>query len=257
MTNGFYVYGLTRAGEDLDLGPIGLEHGGKPARVFTMRVDAIAAVVSELELAGDGDASSQGRLRPTRANMLPYHTVLSEVMKTTTIVPMKFGHAAASEEAVRNGVVKERSRIDELLDRVDGRVQMGLQVRWGVDNFFEQFVAMDAELRELRDEILAAGDSPSFEEQFALGKMFAERMAVHRDEQERRIVEGLGPCFREHRELAPRSEEMVADLAFLVDRDGVAAFTERLQRTAEGFPDEYVFACRGPLAPFDFVGPAA
>jgi hypothetical protein len=225
MTNGFYVYGLTRAGEDLDLGPIGLEHGGKPARVFTMRVDAIAAVVSELELAGDGDASSQGRLRPTRANMLPYHTVLSEVMKTTTIVPMKFGHAAASEEAVRNGVVKERSRIDELLDRVDGRVQMGLQVRWGVDNFFEQFVA--------------------------------ERMAVHRDEQERRIVEGLGPCFREHRELAPRSEEMVADLAFLVDRDGVAAFTERLQRTAEGFPDEYVFACRGPLAPFDFVGPAA
>ncbi len=214
-------------------------------------------MVSEFELAGDGDSSSQGRLRPTRANMLPYHTVLSEVMKTTTIVPMKFGYAAPGEEAVRNGVVVDRARIDELLDRVDGRVQMSLQIKWGVDNFFEQFVAMDADLRELRDEIFAAGDAPSFEEQFALGKMFAERMAVHRDEQERRIVEGLGPCFQDHRELAPRSEEMVADLAFLVDRDGVAAFTEQLHRTAEGFPDEYVFACRGPLAPFDFVGSAA
>ena len=44
---GRYLYGLIRAGEDLDLGCIGLEHAGKPARVYTLRVESLAAVVSE------------------------------------------------------------------------------------------------------------------------------------------------------------------------------------------------------------------
>src|SRR6266540_4421912 len=105
MPNGLFFYGLMRANQDLDFGHIGLEHDGKPGRVYTLRVDSIAAVVSEFEIEFETPTSGEPRkpvkIHPRRKNLKPYDDVISEVMKTTTIAPMQFGHVAESAEDIK------------------------------------------------------------------------------------------------------------------------------------------------------------
>jgi Gas vesicle synthesis protein GvpL/GvpF len=255
MTSGYYVYGLTRADKDVDFGCIGLQHDGQPGRVFTVRVDSVATVVSQFALPAAGGSPAREKVLPLFRNMRPYHDVLCEVMKTTTIAPMRFGHLAASREAIEKAVLDNRDHIEDLLARIDGAVEMDLQVKWGVDNVFAHFVETDPELRDVRDRVFGASAAPSFEDRIAVGEIFAEKIAAHRDEQRARVEERLRSCCRELRALAPRSEELVVALACLVDRASVPAFLERVQEVAAEFPPAYVFEYSGPLPPFNFVEP--
>lgn len=254
MTSGFYVYGLTRADQDIDFGRIGLERGGEPSRVFTVRVDSVATVVSELELPA-AESSAGEKVLPLFANLRPYHNVLCEVMKTTTIAPMRFGHVATSKEAIEKAVLDNRARIEELLGRIDGKVEMDLQLTWAIDNVFAHMAEMDPELRELRDQVFGPSAAPSFEDRLALGEVFAERMTAHREEQRTRVEERLRSCCHEIAARTPSSEQIVVELAFLVDRQGLGEFVQRVHEVAAEFPAEYVFDYSGPWAPFNFVDP--
>src|SRR4051812_29651388 len=128
-STGRYLYGLIRARDDMEFGCIGLEHDGKPGRVYTVRVDSVAAVVSDL--------SSCAKLRPLRKNLDPHHNVIRQVMKTMTIVPMTFGHVAKTEAEITKALRRNRDDIRAQLDQVDGKVEMDLKVKWDVDNIFE------------------------------------------------------------------------------------------------------------------------
>src|SRR5262245_24156226 len=87
-----YLYGLIRTAEDRDFGAIGIPHQRGPGRVYTLRVDSLGAVV--------GDLGPCRKVLPLRKNLEPHWQVLREVMKTTTIVPMTFGHVARSEAEI-------------------------------------------------------------------------------------------------------------------------------------------------------------
>lgn len=246
MSNaGRYLYGLIRAAEDIDFGCMGLEHDGAPARVCTLRVDSFAAVISQFP--------ARQKVLPLRKHLDPHHKVLREVMKTRTIVPMTFGHVARSEEEITRALRRNRESIQEQLDRVDGKVEMGVKVKWDVDNIFEYFVSVDAELQAYRDQIFGRSSAPSQGEKIELGRMFEERLNHEREEETERVSEMFRPCCSDLKANPPKSEKQVMDLAFLVDRADVKVFEERVYQVAGTFPAQYVFDYSGPWAPFNFV----
>ncbi len=242
---GCYVYGLVRITEDRDYGEIGLEHDGKAGRVTTLRVDSVAAVVSE--------HGAVGKVIPVRKNLEPHNRVLREVMKTTTIIPMTFGHVAKNAAAVRKTLRENRDEIEAELDRVDGKVEMSLRVQWDVDNIFEYFLGSDPELATLRDEIFGRSQAPVAAEKIELGRQFEERLNQEREEQTDRVVESFRPYFSELKVNPPKSEKMVMDLAFLVERERLRVFEEQVYQVAGMFPAQYVFDYGGPWAPFNFA----
>ena len=61
------------------------------------------------------------------------------------------------------------------------------------------------------------------------------------------------PCSSDVKVNPPKNEKMVMELAFLVDRGGLATFEERLYQVAGTFPAQYTFDYTGPWAPFNFV----
>jgi hypothetical protein len=244
-TPGRYIYGLIRIDEDRSYGAIGLEHDGTPGRVSTLRVDSVAAVVSDY---GTGE-----KILPVRKNLEPHNRVLREVMKTTTIIPMTFGHVAKSVTAVKKTLRENCEEIEEELDRVDGKVEMSLKVQWDVDNIFEYFLGADPELAALRDEIFGRSQAPVPSEKIELGRQFEERLNQERDEQTDRVVESFRPYFSELKVNPPKHEKMVMDLAFLVERERLKVFEERVYQVAGRFPTQYVFDYGGPWAPFNFA----
>jgi hypothetical protein len=245
VTPGRYVYGLIRSVEDKDYGCIGLEHEGKPGRVSTLRVDSLAAVVS--------DYAAREKVHPVRKSLEPHHRVIREVMKTTTIIPMTFGHVAKSAAAVERALRENRDEIQEELARVDGKVEMGLKVRWDVDNIFEYFIGANSDLAVLRDEIFGRSQAPAPAEKIELGRRFDQRLNRERDEQTDRVVEAFRPYFSELKVNPPKDEKIVMDLAFLVERERLKVFEEQVYQVAGTFPPQFLFDYGGPWAPFNFA----
>lgn len=244
-STGRYLYGLIRATEDLDLGAIGLPFNDAPGRVFTVRVDALAAVVSELP--------PKQKILPLRKNLDPHHKVIREVMKTTTIIPMTFGHIAKSEVEIERALRRNRERIEAQLDRLAGKVEMSVKVKWDVENIFEYFTTIDPELRAYRDQLFGRANAPTQGEKLELGRMFEERRDQEREDQRERVTEMFRRCASEVKVNPAKSDAMVMDLAFLVPRDRVTAFEECVYQVAGTFPAQYVFDYSGPWAPFNFV----
>jgi hypothetical protein len=130
---------------------------------------------------------------------------------------------------------------------------MGLRVVWDVENIFEYLVGRDPELAAYRDRLFGRSSAPSQGERIELGRMFEERRGRERDEHTERVVEILSSCAAEVKVNPPKSEKVVMELAFLVDREEVKAFEERVCEAAAAFPAEYTFDYSGPWAPFNFV----
>jgi gas vesicle protein GvpL/GvpF len=244
-TAGRYLYGLIRTAEDKDYGCIGLGCHGEPGRVSTVRADSVAAVVSEYE--------AREKVLPLRKNLDPHHKVIREVMKTTTIIPMTFGHVANSEAEVVRALHRNRADIRAQLDRVDGKVEMSLKVKWDVDNVFEYFVATDQDLAALRDQIFGRSRAPSQAEKIQLGRVFEERLDREREEQTDLVVEEFRTLFSDVKINPPKSEKGVMDIAFLVERERLKTFEERVYQVAGTFPAQYLFDYGGPWAPFNFA----
>lgn len=242
---GYYLYGFVRTDEDLDFGPIGVPHGGQPARVHTIINGPLAAVVSEI--------STAEKLLPLRRNLAPHNEVIREVMKRTTIVPMAFGHVARGEEEIKRALKRNRQALLEELQRLWQKVEMGLKVKWDVDNVFEHVLSKDPELSAMRDQVFGRASAASQAEKIELGRMFEDRLSREREREVERITEALRPDVAEVRVKPPKGETTVVDLAFLIDREGAGTFEDRVCQIAAGYPAEYVFDYSGPWAPFDFV----
>jgi Gas vesicle synthesis protein GvpL/GvpF len=243
--HGCYVYGLIRSGEDRDYGCIGLDYDGGPGRVRTVRVGSVAAVVSEYQ--------ANAKVMPLRKNLDPHHRVIREIMKSSTIIPMTFGHVARSEDEVALTLKRNRDDIRAELDRVDGKVEMNLKVFWDVDNIFEYFVEIDDELAAFRDQLFGRSHAPSQSEMIELGQKFEQLLEKEREELAERVVEGFRPCFSEVTVNPPKSEKCVMDLAFLVARERMKDFEETVNQVAGSFPAQYLFDYGGPWAPFNFT----
>jgi len=239
-----YVYGLVRAEKDLEFGNIGPDHNGEQARVYTVRLGSIGAVVS--------DHWDTGRIRPLRKNVEPHHRVIREVMKSTTVLPMAFGHVSKSAEMVMKMLKRDRACIEEQLERVGGRVEMGLKVIWAVDNIFEYMVERSAELKSYRDEIFVQGRSPSQPELIELGRMFETQLNKQREDLAERI-ELLRENSAEIKFNPAKNEKVVMDLSILVERGALERFEGFVHEVAKLFPAQCVVDYNGPWAPFNFV----
>ena len=244
-SKGRYLYGLIRAGAAGPLGCLGLEDEGEARPVYALQVDSVAAVLSEY--------SARQRVLPVRKNLDPHNTVIREIMKTTTIIPMTFGHVAKSEQEVMRALRRNLEDIRTELDRLDGKVEMGLKVLWDVDNIFEYFVGLDPELAAFRDEIFGRSRAPTVAEKMELGRLFEEQLTTQREQQAQRVVETLGACSAELRVNPPKDEKTVMHLAFLIEREKLKMFEEKVYEVAATFPTHYVFDYNGPWAPFHFV----
>ncbi|MGC8642540.1 MAG: GvpL/GvpF family gas vesicle protein, partial [Isosphaeraceae bacterium] len=121
----------------------------------------VAAIVSDLP---------NQKIRPERRRLAAHHDVLRRLMADHTVLPIAFGIVADGPEAVRRILRINGEAFAEQLDRVRGRVEMGLRVTWDVANIFEYMIGLHEELRSLRDRIFRGGRTPTQDDKIELGR---------------------------------------------------------------------------------------
>jgi len=241
-----YVYGFIRS-PGVDLGYVGLDVDGQPARVHTMAVDRIGAVVSPYP---DVD-----RVLPVRRNLDAHHRVGRDLLKLAGgLLPMRFGHVVPGDRELLRLLAAHRAEIEEELGYLDGKVEMALKVFWDVDNIYEYFVDKDPVLTDMRDRAYGRGVEPSRQAKIELGRAFAERLDADRETHVRQVTEALQPGADEIEADEAGAEKMVMNLTLLVDRPRLPNLEQHVHDVAARFSGLYLFRYAGPFPPYHFVG---
>jgi len=166
---------------------------------------------------------------------------------------MSFGIIADGTEAVRRILSRNQRVLLDQLNRVSGKVEMGLRVTWDVPNIFEYFVNIHAKLRAARDRFLSNEQGPTHEAKIEVGRMFDSLLNEDRESCSERVERLLRPACVEFKENKCRSEQEVVNLACLIDRTRQESFAEAVFEAAKVFDNNFAFDYSGPWAPHNFV----
>jgi hypothetical protein len=236
-----YIYAIvTHSQANGRYGPIGVEGG----EVYLVSEGPLAAVVSDVP----GE-----KIRPERRHLAAQHGVHKQLMERGNMLPMSFGTMADGPGAIRRILKMNQAAFLDQLRRVEGKAEMSLRAVWDVTNIFEYFVCIHAELRRLRDELFAGGREPSHDGKIELGRLFDRILNEDRAAHTQRVLEVLAPRCSEIKEIPPRTEREVMNLACLVARDGMKGFEEGVFEAAKQFDDNFSFDYSGPWPPYNFA----
>jgi hypothetical protein len=239
VTMGDYLYGFTNA----TFAPAADLRGLAAMRVRTVQFEDIAALVSRHPVKP---------LMPLRANLQPHHKVVRQTSAETTLLPAAFGHIIESERAIVDVLRANHGDIREQLDRLSGKCEMGVKLRWNVPNIFDFFVKQDRELRELRDRVFARAE-PALPDRLQVGELFATKHARERERLAAALVGALTPVSCEVTTTPARDERLVCQAAVLIETARAAEFALALQRSAGLFDANFLLEYSGPWPAYSFV----
>lgn len=237
---GRYLYAVANGREEAEYGPIGIE--GK--NVFSFTNGSLSAVVSRVP---------DHRIRPQRRNLAAHQLVLKTLIAHTTPLPMTFGIIADGSTAVRKILSDNEASFEEALQRVSGKLEMGLRVTWDVPNIFEYFVKNNPKLRAVRDRFFTTDRKASQEEKIEIGRLFDCLMTEERETHTQKVLEVLDDHCFEIKTNKCTKEADIMNLACLVGRDTQKEYEDAVFVAANHFDNNFAFDYNGPWAPHNFV----
>jgi hypothetical protein len=236
-----YVYGITAASHPaLPEGLGGVGDPALPVRVLTE--GALAAIVSD---APEG-------LRPKRRDLLAHQNVLSEAGAGGCILPMRFGSVAPDDDTV-TGVLAERSEhYQERLRTLDGKVEYNVKATHDEEAVLHRVMSDNPEIRAVTEANRKAGGG-SYDERLRLGEMVVAAVKAREAEDAGTVQRALEPVA-DAISVGPESSGWLANVSFLVERDGAASFLETVDQLRKDHP-HLDLRVNGPLPPYSFVDP--
>jgi Gas vesicle synthesis protein GvpL/GvpF len=205
-----YLYAITDSGRAAQV----------PEGLHFLPVDGIGGVYG---------SAPEGELRATEANLWEHEAVVEALMHDGAVLPARFGTVLESIDRLRDELVGRQEEFARALDRVRGRVELGVRAVW------PERAAVGAPAdsgrvylaRKLGEQRAAADATSSVHEPLARLAVASALRVEH------------SPC-------------LTVIASYLVDRGEVASFrseADRLARTLDGV----TLACTGPWPPYSFT----
>src|SRR3954452_23913162 len=207
-----YVYGVTRAGATERSPGEGID--GQLVEVVTH--DGLAALVSD---------APNVPVKANRRNLMSHSRVLQSVIAHTCVLPMRFGVVMPGREAVEAELLEaHRERLEEHLHVLDPYVELDVRGLAAEHELLQAVVAARPDIARLRAQIEGRPVESTYHESIRLGELVAHAVTEKRDQIAQRIVAQLEPLAAAVRAVDPMHDQMVANVAFLVERERVAEF---------------------------------
>jgi hypothetical protein len=237
-----YVYGVIRASA-VERSP---GEGIDDQAVEVVTYDGLAALVSD---------APNVPVKASRRNLMAHSRVLQSVIATTGVLPMRFGVVMPSREAVEGELLEANSQLlSEHLDVLEPYVELDVRGLSAERELMQSVVAERPDIARLRASIHGRPVESTYHERIRLGEMVAHAVAEKREDIAQYILAELESHAAAARPSDPVHDEMVANVAFLVERERVAEFDVAVDALGSTLTDPEVrVRYLGPLPPHNFV----
>jgi hypothetical protein len=237
-----YVYGIVPWRTEVPAGARGV--GDPGGEVSLVRHRQIAAVVS-----GVPADSALG----TRRDLLRHSQLLDAIVRSTPVLPMRFGAVLADAEAVIEELVAPRySHLAGALQALEGRAQFTVKARYVEDSVLREVIAREPRIARLRDRLRGQPVGTGYYHRIQLGELVAGAVARRREADAAALVEELAPYARSMTWRPAPASDGIVDAALLVDRSVWPALERGVEDIAERRAERMRLRLLGPLAPYDF-----
>jgi len=186
----------------------------------------------------------------TRESMSLYTDVLCQVIKHTTVVPLRFGTLFDQEEEIRRVLKKDKKRYFRFLTSLDNKVEVELKVWWKKESFQETMLK-NKRLGRWKKAI-ESGEGQGYDV-VEFGKAIMEVADYERKEVEKSFLATLRPLADEWLVKEPMDEFQAFDGVFLVERQKEEDFDQAVGTLYEKCSATMIFKYTGPWAAHHFV----
>jgi hypothetical protein len=261
----FYVYCV---GESASLAPLfgealpdAIEDD---APLEAVEAEGLTAVVSAVPLEAYGEGALSERLTDaawTATRALRHERVAEHFARRAAVAPLRFGSIYLRREGVERMLAERGAQLREVLGRLGGREEWGLNVFVERARLREEVTRLSARLRELSAQADAATPGQAYLVRKKIeGLRDEEARAETRrvaQEAERRLASACDGAVRLRvlKDEAAEQGELAARLAFLVRREGFEAFRDAAEHlAAEYTPLGFRFELTGPWPAYNITG---
>ncbi len=235
-----YLYGITADGSDQRLREV--DGVGSPSRpVFSIPAGEWSLVVSTLE-----------GLEPfTPDDAVAHARVLEHISRRGTVLPVRMGTVASSEEELKAVVANHRSALVHLMQHVSGRMEVGIKVYW-TDELLQETLARRIDLAGLRAESVR-NPTRAYDIALEVGQFGEQITNDWREEIIGKITGRLGPKADDMAIGKQSSAYMLCNVSFLIAREKADAFRAAVQQLGKDINEKFRLHYVEALPPFSFA----
>jgi hypothetical protein len=238
-----YVYGVMAASDAAGLP--GTAGDDVPTTMRAVTEGRLAALVSDLP-----PDHTPGHLDDVQA----HQRVLSQAIERATVIPMRFGMVMDGDDEVRQSLLtRHAGELGDLLDQLDGRVQMMVRGFYAEDALLADVLGANPDLARESAALAQRPETEAHAARVQVGELLSAAVEARRKEVESALLDRLA-AVSEDIELEPASSDRVAFSAqLLVRRDHRAPLDALIHDLSEALAGSVVFRYVGPLPPYSFA----
>ena len=163
---------------------------------------------------------------------------------------IRFGTVFKDNDEVKKIMEDNFQEIQNMLNKIRGRVELGLRVFWIHEAFLKE--VGNRKVEELKKEY-ELGRKDRYMIAIEAGKIIEAAVLKKRDEYVRTIFEPLSSLADDSVLNPVTGEKMVFNAAFLVKKQLITNFDKAVYDTVDKYKNKFLFRYSGPWPPYNFV----
>ena len=237
-----YIYGII-TGNETSFNISGVDNS---TPVYTIADQDVSCVLSDYGGEAFGALSKEELVR----RLLAHQRVVEWVMQDHTVLPVKFGTLLNSSQEVLGLLTQGHSGFVDTLAAIQDKVEIEVAAAWDTSEALQE-MSKEEDVVRVKESITHKGE-PTVEDRVHLGQVVKACMDRRRDSYRERMIDFLKPLSVDVAPNAMVSDQMVMNVAFLVDRARQQEFDEGVNQLDNLFQNEITFRVIGPLPPYSF-----
>lgn len=239
MNSGKYIYCFIegRVDNDFDLNGI-----GGYGKVYFIHHEGITVVVSDVPYIV---------FEPSRENAVTHEKIIQHFLKNYNLVPCSFGNVFKSKDDLLKFMSKAGEQIDENLQKVRDKMEVGLRVFWKKAVFSDEVETK--QIKEFKEDLMKRSDSENYYSKIEFGKMVEEQVNNRREYYVANIFDPLAKRAVDAKLNDTSNPLMVINAAFLIQNAREHEFDGYVDSVMKKFADRLEFSYSGPWPPYNFT----
>ena len=235
-------------------------YGVVPADASLEELERRADRLPDVSLVEAGDLAAivgdvpEEDAKATRDQALAHARVLEAAVVDAPVVPFRFGVVVPGDDEVGSELIEpRRDELKQLLDRVEGRVQMTLKVYYDEDAVLRETVEQVPEIKELRKKMSEGPEEATRDVRVRIGELVNNALEERRQRDTAEILEQLKPVSIAAVSEGLEKEFMVLNAPFLVERERRQEFEDAVEEAAQEREKLMRFRLLGPMPAYNFI----